>query len=355
MEYYSDVTKPDHRLPVISDPSELNIPWRTLQTIIAGRSLIDVFELNFSDLNEAHQFLNSYGLENEEFAEKLRRTAFKYLDTVLLEKTGLAPPEKIKDLSLAELMLEASTDPKTGISEWSCLILKVCHAVAHAQWTKDTDAYSAALEKINTRLKPFIIESQDGVWIGDDDCRIPIVEYRVKTEKKFFRIVTKLLLKGGNLSAGIYDHIGVRIVTHDIFSAILLIKFFRSRNIFNYANLLPGKSKNSIAEFHEIEELFSEFGEPIEHTLMGAGKSIGVDSKNPFFFKLFKMIKVVERVLVTTSTGRHVFFPCEFQIITKPTYESLSKKQLDHAAYEKRQIEGVRKRLFKGTSLLAGH
>jgi hypothetical protein len=55
MEYRSDVTKSDHRIPVISDPGELNIPWRTLQTIIAGRSLIDVFELNFSDLDEAQE------------------------------------------------------------------------------------------------------------------------------------------------------------------------------------------------------------------------------------------------------------------------------------------------------------
>jgi uncharacterized protein (TIGR04562 family) len=354
MEYHSDVTKSDHRIPVISDPSELNIPWRTLQTIIAGRSLIDVFELNFGNLDEAHEFLKSYGLENDEYAEKIRQSAFKYLDTVLLEKTSLCLPENLNDLKLSELMVEASADPKTRISEWSCLVLKICHAVAHAQWSIDTDAYNAALIKINKRLKPFIIESENGVWIGDENCRIPIVEYKVKTEKKFFRIVTKLLIKEGNLSARIYDHIGVRIVTHDIFSAILLIKFLRSRNIFNYANLLPRQSKNSIAEFHEIEELFSEFGEPMEHTLIGAGKRIGVDRKNPFSSKEFKMIKVVERILVTTSSGRHVFFPCEFQIITKPTYESLSKKQLDHAAYEKRQIEGVRKRLFKGTSLLAG-
>jgi uncharacterized protein (TIGR04562 family) len=314
--------------------------------------LLDVFELNFGSLDEAHEFLKSYGLENDEYAEKLRKTAFEYLETVLLKNTSLCLPEKINGLTLAELMLEASADPKTKISEWSCLILKLCHAVAHAQWSIDTDAYNAALTKINQRLKPFIIESEDGVWIGDENCRIPVVEFKVKTEKKFFRIVTKLLIKEGNLSARIYDHIGVRIVTHDIFSAILLIKFLRSRNIFNYANLLPRKSKNSIAEFHEIEELFSEYGEPMDHTLMGAGKGMGVDRKNPFSSKEFKMIKVVERILVTTSSGRNVFFPCEYQILTKPTFESLSKKQLNHAAYEKRQIEGVRKRLFKGTSLL---
>ena len=63
------MAKKDYRIPVISDPHELNIPWRTLQTIIAGRSLIDTFELNVSDHAEADKFLKSYGLQNNTVAE----------------------------------------------------------------------------------------------------------------------------------------------------------------------------------------------------------------------------------------------------------------------------------------------
>jgi uncharacterized protein (TIGR04562 family) len=281
----------------------------------------------------------------------MRKTAFEYLETVLLKGTGLYLPENVNALGLPELLLEASADPKSRVSEWSCLILKICHAVAHAQWRKDAEAYSAALVKIKTRLKPYIIESPDGVWIGDDDCRIPIVEYRIKTEKKLFRIVTKLLLKEGNLSARIYDHIGVRFVTNDIFSAILLIKFLRSRNIFMYANLLPRESKNSMVEFHQIEELFSAFNDPIEHNIAGETGPVNPARENPFSSQEFKMIKIIERVLVTTGSGRKTLFPCEFQILTRQTYETISKKKISHAAYEKRQIEGVRNRLFKGTSL----
>jgi len=271
---------------------------------------------------------------------------------VLLKGTGLYLPESVNTLSLAELLFEASADPKFRVSEWSCLILKICHAVAHAQWRKDAEAYSAALVKIKTRLKPYIIESLDGVWIGDDDCRIPIVEYKIKTEKKFFRMVTKLLLKEGNLSARIYDHIGVRFVTNDIFSAILFIRFLRSRNIFMYANLLPRELKNSMAEFHQIEELFSEFNDPIEHNIAGETRPVIPARANPFSSQEFKMIKIVERVLVTTRNGRKTFFPCKFQILTRRNYEAISRKRISHAAYEKRQIEGVRKRLFKGRSLL---
>ena len=342
----------DHRIPVISNPDELNIPWRTLQTIIAGRSLIDSFELHINNLDEANNFLKAYGLEDNESAEKLRNTAFEYLDSVLLKGTGLQPPAEVYLLSLPELMLQASARSRTPVSEWSCLILKLGHAVAHAQWTRDEDAYTAALAKVNERFKPYIIESKDGIWIGDDDCRIPVAEYKIKTAKKFFRIVTKLLLKEGNLPAEIYDHLGVRLVTNDIASAILLIKFLRSRNILMYANLLPQKSKNSMAEFHQIEALFADYSVPIQRGLAGEKESLIADNENPFSSKEFKMIKIIERILVTTDNGRKVFFPCEFQILTRQTLESLGRKQLNHAAYEKRQIEGVVKRLFNCTSLM---
>ncbi len=345
------MTKTDGRIPVISDSDELNIPWQTLQTIIAGKSLIDTFELHIGDLEEAHKFLDAYGLDANEDLEKLRKAALEYVEKVLFKETSLCLPEKANHLSLPELLLEASTKPKTPLAEWSCVILKVCHAVAHAQWTRDEDAYNSALIKVNERLKPYLIESQDGTWVGDDNCRIPIVEYRIKTEKQFFRLVTKLLLKEGNLCAGIYDHIGMRIVTNDIFSAILLIKFLRSRNIFMYANILPQESKNSLAEFHQIEALFSEFSGPIQENVTKTSKRTWPGSENRYSNKKYKMIKIVERILITTRNGRKAFFPCELQILTKQMHESLSKKKMNHSAYEKRQFRGVRRRLFRETSL----
>ena len=39
------MTKADSRVPVIANADEFSIPWQTLQTIIAGRSLIDTPEL----------------------------------------------------------------------------------------------------------------------------------------------------------------------------------------------------------------------------------------------------------------------------------------------------------------------
>ena len=102
-----------------------------------------------------------------------------------------------------------------------------------------------------------------------------------------------------------------------------------------------------MAEFHQIEALFSEYSVPIQHSMMNEREDIRQISDNPFSSTEFRMIKIVERVLVTTSSGRKVFFPCEFQILTGQTLETVARQQLNHAAYEKRQINGVRKRLFR--------
>lgn len=343
----------DHRIPVISDASELNIPWRTLQTIIAGKSLIDISELNINSLDEAHKFLRAYGLERIEDAEGLLKIAREYIETVLLRDSNINLPEQMNNISAPELLVNASAAARSRSTEWSCVILKVCHAIAHAQWSRDEDAYDSALIKVKERLMPFLIESRDGTWIGDSKCKIPIIDYSFKSEKKLFRIVTKLLLQQGNLSAGVFDYIGVRFVAHDIFSAILLIKFLRSRHVFMYANLVPQKSKNSMAEFSQIETLFSKFSVPVQHSLMGQAVGTGRRNKNPYSSKDFKMIKIVERILVRSKTGKNVFFPSEIQILTKQTHDSLGEKLVSHGSYEKNQIEGVKNRLFSRTSLLA--
>jgi uncharacterized protein (TIGR04562 family) len=100
----------------------------------------------------------------------------------------------------------------------------------------------------------------------------PLSNTALKRRNDLYRLVTRLLLKEGNLSSEIYDHIGMRFVTHDIFSAILLIKFLRSRHVFMYANVLPQESKNSLAEFDQIEALFAEFSEPADSAVKAHGE-----------------------------------------------------------------------------------
>ena len=86
------MTRTDSRVPVIEHADELNIPWHTLQTIIAGRSLIDTFELHINSLEEAERFLQAYGLECDDEPEELRGQALEYIETVLLQESQLRLP-----------------------------------------------------------------------------------------------------------------------------------------------------------------------------------------------------------------------------------------------------------------------
>ena len=77
------MTKADSRVPVIANADEFSIPWQTLQTIIAGRSLIDTRELQVANLHEARRFLRAYGLGNglgdSDDPERLRSIALEYI------------------------------------------------------------------------------------------------------------------------------------------------------------------------------------------------------------------------------------------------------------------------------------
>jgi uncharacterized protein (TIGR04562 family) len=77
----------------------------------------------------------------------------------------------------------------------------------HCGRARDEDAYRGALGLVQARLEPYLIDSSmvdsspsdssprdsspgdsgpedssNGTWIGDDSCRIPLVEFRIKTE-----------------------------------------------------------------------------------------------------------------------------------------------------------------------------
>lgn len=111
-----------------------------------------------------------------------------------------------------------------------------------------------------------------------------------------------------------------------------------------YVNNIPEATKNSLADFDEIESLYNEFGPPPSYTQNE--KKIKMDDKNPFTSKNFKMIKIIERILVTLPSGRKTFFPYELQILTRHNWEKINKGKTHHDQYEARQIAEVKRRLF---------
>ena len=113
------MTKGEGRVPVISSADEFSIPWQTLQTIIAGWSLIDRFELQVANLDEARRSLKAYGLGDSDDPEGLRRIAREYIEIVLLADSELCLSQALRELSLAQLLVTASIRPRTTVCAWS--------------------------------------------------------------------------------------------------------------------------------------------------------------------------------------------------------------------------------------------
>ena len=117
-----------------------------------------------------------------------------------------------------------------------------------------------------------------------------------------------------------------------------------------YANNIPEEAKNSLAEFEQIEALYEEFGPP-DYSVEPKEKTPEKDKSNvnPYSSADFRMIKLIERLLVLLPSGRRTFFCYELQIFTRAQWENLSNRQTHHDAYEARQVAAVRRRIMKAS------
>ncbi len=258
-------------VPVLNSEEELKIPWDALCAMMSGRSLLDTSVLYVANSREAAEFLAAYGIDiatqsGQQTAAETVREAVAYLAEVLLPYRGFdrIPPE-IQGASLEDLLIAASSWPRNTWPNWPCVVLKLCHAVAHTRWGYDTAAHLAAVKDIKTRTLKYLYQKHGTQWFGDDACAIPLVDFQFKETKRFSRIMTKLLHKPGNMSSMIADHIGMRFVTYDLFSAILLIRFLHTRGVFMYANSNPDLARNSLVDTAKIMELVGQFNPDVKY------------------------------------------------------------------------------------------
>ncbi|UTW14028.1 TIGR04552 family protein [Marinobacterium rhizophilum] len=343
-----------NRVPRLSSASELDIPWSTLETLIGGRSVVDLQQLPVADDKSVGRFLQAYGFDPTDASdcrvmEQIHARAIRYLDEVVLPWQWLgAVPEPWRSMPIEDLLAVAARPPSGEWPNWPCVLLKVLHCTTHAMFSQDTEAHQAALKSVEARFLPFLFEQSGQQWIGDEHCKIPLVDFHIKDEKPFERIMTKLLHKPGNLALEVFDRLGVRLVTHDIFSAVLLIKFLRSRNIIMFANQLPERSRNSLAELDEIHRLYGVSAPPfiVEQPAGAMLPSPELSGDNPFSDRAFRMFKFVERLIVRLPDGRRSIYPYEIQLLDCHAWEATFSGDATHSAYEARQLKRVRQRLF---------
>lgn len=372
--------------------------WDMLDTILSGRSAIDVPRLFVGDLRDAHAFLACYGFDwdqahHQREVEQLRQEAIAFLEEELLtDEPGLYLPDEIRaETDVRRLLLWASADPTGARQRWSCVLLRLMHTFAHVGSWFQEQYEEAILAQIRERFDRHVHRSEDGFVLGQLGEAIRLHTYEVRGRKSRRSTAMKLLQKAENVGTDVFDFVGVRLVTHNRFDALLVTRFIRVHNIIMFAHVKPGRSRNTLVDLAAVREDLAivddeiRAGKLAEYERLSAMRertaargypggptpsynpyssatyhsiqftcSQQIRVKNPHLHMLRRYLRDDRRVaFVNTMLERlgisgetRFFFPFEVQIMDRDSWERSRSGRASHEEYKRRQRVAVKQRLL---------
>jgi len=368
-------------------------PWETLDAIVGGASPIDVPRLHLESLQEAEAFLESYGFQWGEPAqrrelERIRARAIAFLEgEVLPDEPSLKVPAHIRvQTDVRHLLLWASRDPAEERQRWSCALLRVMHTFAHARSSLGERFGRQIRSQILGRFTPHVHRRPVGLMLGEGPEAVPLDDFEVRASKRLESVAMKLLHKVESVAAPVFDRIGVRFVTRERFDALLVIRYLRVNNIFMFANVIQARSRNTLIDIawvkREVERLAAEVGaartseaDALAFLRREAGKQpyprSVVPAYNPYSsvdyrsiqFTCRQQIRIPETALAAAGWPRpapgapgrgarregggiRFFFPYEVQILDRESFEVSRAGLASHDVYKRRQREAVMRRVL---------
>lgn len=346
-----------------------------IETVIGGRSAIDVPSLEINDLEKAYRFVKAYGYDlnkSEELNEVwgLHRRAIALIKEELLQEGEATLLPEVTDPTLlqdvAYLLVYASSkaqDEKSKtLQAWSCAVLRVMHAMAHIE----NDLFSNYSDQIQEQiLKPFrdhlLTDPIAGTTLGlsTDIDQIPLQKFEIKSFKARTSSVIKLLSKPQAVAFNLLDRIGVRFVTKTVLDAFRVVRFLHREYIVSFPNVMPDQSRNTLYPMNLLLEVIEKTpqGTPlaeVEKLLMeklehSAHRAEFLEKANEFSAQDYRVIKFIARKLIEIKIGDkdiHFFFPVEVQVLDYENYVNILSGPGSHEEYKKRQIEAARLRVL---------
>lgn len=360
-------------------PSRFNFEFDILNSVAGGLSAIDIPKLNIKTLAEADSFIRSYGFHCEDSSELEKLWYFhRRAHVLMVERLGFKEsdiPEDLKDQKslgdIRKLLLwasDTSAEHKTR-QRWSCAFLRCMHVFVHSE----NDLFSAFSEDIQSQiLSPFqkaIVHegSRTLLKVPNGHSEVELIKFEIKPFKTSSSTVIKLLAKPDALAMKIFDKLGVRFVTENLFDSFQVIRFMVEENLMSYPHIMPDQSSNNLYPvdlFTDVcEKLKSanprvslqKMNQVFEQRLAEEGTQARMIRKvNQQSSTEFKFIKFITRKLIrvtpkSDSAARHpftFFYPFEVQIMDSLSYDQVMSGPSEHEAYKERQKESARKRLF---------
>ncbi len=346
-----------------------------LNTVAGGRSVLDMPRLHIHTDEAAKSFIESYGfsLSNEHSVQQLfyfhrravvlmtERLGFQLAD--IPEK--IREPKKIEDLlSLLRMASQSRAEDQMIMQKWSCAILRCMHVFVHAE----SDLFSAFSHEIQKQIitpfqnavrmdgsnhKPYLVSS------ADENQRVELLDFEVKPFKTSTSAVIKLLAKPDAVAMRIYDKLGVRFVTKDLFDSFQVIRFIVEQNLMSFPHIMPDQSSNNLYPADLFVQVCEKAkGMPEAKDRVALQKIFDDEMIHAGIFrkpndqssKDFKFIKFITRKLIHIQPeGKErfsFFYPFEVQIMDEKSRAESQKGVAVHEAYKERQKSAARLRLF---------
>lgn len=361
----------------------LKFPYELFNVVFSQKSFVDINRLNVHDEENALSYIKNYGydISNPLMKQKvlaILREAKNFIQSYLLEDPeGLdpalsMPPEIFFNENILDFLIMASEKEKSLTQAWACATLRVAHTITHVENDLSRSFMPGIKKQIFSRFMEHLKLSRNGEYfLGDGDQKIQLKMFEMKNEKSRESIVLKLLHKKENVTADIFDRIGVRIVTYNKLDVILVLKYFSIKHVISFANIKPSRTRNNLINVpkflkgieelkaHDLsgwmEEDVSEFLEkylelPPEERDRETGRIL--KENNLYSSTMYSSLQLTSRQLITIQDffkpeiNYRFFFPFEIQVLDEESFNESREGRASHEEYKKNQICAARKRVL---------
>ena len=349
-----------------------------LHSVAGGASAVDIPRLNIPDLESAQAFILSYGFDLTQNQDVEKVWYFHRRALVLLtERLGFEfneIPEVVRDRKVLEdirrLLIFASLKElkDRDLQRWACALLRCMHVFVHAE----SDLFSSFSEDIQSQiLGPFqkaivhdgtthkVILKGEQAGRGD----VELAGFEIKPFKTSTSTVIKLLVKRDALAMKVFDKLGVRIITKNMFDVFQVIRALVEENLISFPHIMPDQSSNNLYPV----DLFLETCEQIkkknqnfsdEELHLAFDKKLAQMNPDAGMFRKqndqsgqdFKFVKFISRKLIKVNPKGEgsfsFFYPFEVQIMDEKTYKLIQSGPAEHESYKERQKQAAKKRIF---------
>lgn len=350
-----------------------------LSSVVGGASAIDIPRLNISSVEAATSFLLSYGFDVNNDADVERLWYYHRRSLVLMfEKLGLneeeipalfRDPKLLGDIRQLLIFASSQNPELKEMQRWACAILRCMHVFVHAE----NDLFSSFSEEIQSQiLTPF----QERIWHdgtthctyikgnGENPELIELLGFDVKPFKTSSSTVIKLLAKPDALAMRVFDKLGVRFVTKNLFDTFQVVRFLVREDIISFPHIMPDQSSNNLFPVEAFMSVCDDLSHRLdtlddvtiqkafEQKMLEDGDKMNfLRKENIFSGQNYKFIKFISRKLIhiKPTNGKEAFsffYPFEVQIMDQSAHESVLSGPSEHQAYKERQRSSARKRLF---------